>query len=527
MLKLGIIFLALLFIVGLNNILPKKLRPYLILLVSLGIFFMFSKGLIIFLIFSIISVYLTGNFLEKLNEKRDKCISENPDDKKTIKEKFKKKKRLVLLLGIIINVAFLIYFKYLNFFGTNLKLLLDNFDIGFNYKVRKIAAPIGISFYSLEALSYILDVYYEKTKADKNFFRVALYLSFFPQIMEGPIARYSDTAKDLFEGKKISYHNLTFGLQRMIYGLSKKMIIADRLLMPVNEVFRHYGRYDGATVALGAICYTVMLYMEFSGTIDLFIGMGEVLGIKIPENFRQPFFAKNISEFWQRWHISLGLWFKDYIFYPVSLSKSMKKLTIKARKILGNRFGPLISGAIALFAVWFLNGLWHGAGWPFLFYGMYQFVLILMGNIFEPTIRNICEKLHINRKNVVYRVLQSVKMTLFVFIGELFFRADTVSQGFKMLKRIFTRFNLVGAIKANEFTTIGLDVSDYIILFISLILLFIVGLLKEKNHDIREDISKKNIVLRWGIYYAIILACLIFGAYGSGYTNAEPMYADF
>ena len=525
--NLGLIFAGIIFIALIYNFIPKKARPILLLFVSFGFFFFMSKFLIIFLILSILSIYCVTNYLDKLNKKRDLLIKEEPDNKKLIKAKFKKRKKFVLLLGIIFNVSFLFYFKYLNFFGTNANYLFDLFNIKLNYSVSKIIAPIGISFYTLEALSYILDVYFGKIEADKNIFRVALFLSFFPQIMEGPIARYSDTAKDLYSGVKITYYKFCYGFQRIFYGFFKRAVIADRLSDFVNNVFNNYGNYNGATVALGAIGYTVMLYMDFSGTIDIFLGIGEIFGIKIPENFRQPFFSKNISEFWTRWHISLGQWFKDYIFYPISLSKPMKKLTIKARKVLGNHFGPLISGTIALFVVWFLNGLWHGAGYTFLFYGLYQFILILLGNIFEPLIKNICKILHINRNNIFYRVFQSIKMTLFVFIGELFFRAETVSAGFKMLGRIFGNFNLTNAINSGEVVKLGLDGCDYLIILVSLIVIFIIGLFQEKKHDVREEISKKNIVIRWAIYYAFLLAIIIFGAYGPGYQPVEPMYADF
>lgn len=521
------IFLAVPILIFIYNLLPKKARPIILLLFSFGFFIFISKWLVVFLVLSILTIYFTSNYLDKLNKKRNILVQEKPDNKKEIKEKYKKYKRRVLLLGILINISFLFFFKYLNFFATNTNLLLDLFDIDYSFKLTKFIAPIGISFYTLEALSYILDVYYEKIEADKNILRVSLYLSFFPQIMEGPIARYSDTAHDLYAGYKVTYDNFCFGYQRILYGFIKKLIIADRLNFLVNTVFDNYYAFNGATVALGVIGYTVMLYMEFSGTMDIVIGIGQFFGVKIPENFRQPFFAKNISEFWTRWHISLGLWFKDYIFYPVSLSKKMKKLAIKMRKVLGNRFGPLVSGAIALFSVWFLNGLWHGAGYTFLFYGMYQFTLILLGNIFEPTIKNICHKLHINRENIVYRIFQSIKMTFFVFIGELFFRATSLKAGFGMLKRIFTHFNLHNTLKSNELYTLGLDGKDYFIIIITLIGIFIVSLLKERHHNLRTEISKKNIIIRWIIYYILILSIIIFGAYGPGYIPVDPIYADF
>ena len=523
----GFIFLVVPILLLIYNLVPKKFRPIILLVFSFGLFIFISKWLVVFLILSILTIYFVANYLDKLNKKRNELIKEEPDNKKAIKEKYKKYKKRILILGIIINVSFLFFFKYLNFFATNTNLLLDLFNIDYKFRIMSFLAPIGISFYTLEALSYILDVYYEKIEADKNILRVALYLSFFPQIMEGPISRYSDTAKDLYAGYKVTYNNFCFGYQRILYGFVKKIIIADRLNFLVNTVFDNYHTYSGATILVGVIGYTVMLYMEFSGTMDIVIGIGGFFGIKIKENFRQPFFAKNISEFWTRWHISLGQWFKDYIFYPVSLSKRMKKLTLKARKILGNRFGPLISGAIALFAVWSLNGLWHGAGYTFLFYGMYQFTLILLGNIFEPTINNTCKKLHINRQNIVYRVFQSVKMTCFVFIGELFFRAPTVKAGFGMLKRIFTSFNLHNTLKSNQLFTLGLDIKDYFIIIVTLVVIFIVGILKEKNHNIRTEISKKNIIIRWMIYYMLILSIIIFGAYGPGYIPVDPIYADF
>ncbi len=510
------------------NLMPKKLKPIVLLLASFIFFWLFSQKLLIFLIISIISIFLAGLFMNKLEEEKEKELKKAKKElKKEIKNKYKNKKKLVLIIAILLNVSFLIFFKYLPFFKMNGNLLLKLLHIKYTFKIVNHIAPIGISFYTLEAISYIADIYNGKIKADKNIIRLALYLSFLPQIMEGPIARYSDTAESLYEGQKITYKNFCFGYQRIFYGVLKKSIIANRLNFMVKLVFDNYASYSAIANIFAIVGYTLMLYTEFSGTMDIVIGSGEIFGVKIPENFRQPFFAKNISEFWTRWHISLGLWFKDYIFYPVSLSKSMKKLTLKARNLMGNRFGPLVSGAIALFAVWFLNGLWHGAGYTFLFYGMYQFILILLGNIFEPTINNICKKIKINRQNKIYRVFQSIKMTFFVFIGELFFRATSVKAGFGMLKKIFTNFHLISTFKSGEFLKIGLDGKDYVVIFIALIVVFIISLLKEKNHNIREEINQKNICIKWIIYYLLILSIIIFGAYGFGYLPVDPIYADF
>lgn len=520
-------FLFLPIVIILYSIMPKKIKPAILLVASFVFFFLISKFLIGFLLLSILSIYIGARCMGRVNRKRDELLENaEKDAKKEIKEKYKKRKKLILILVILFNITFLFAFKYLRFFTINTNFLLKCMNVGWRIKLLKFAAPIGISFYTLQALSYIIDVYNEKIEPDKNILRVSLFMSFFPQIMEGPIARYSQTAQSLYSRARITFQNLCFGYQRIFFGFFKKFIIADRLNVVVGKVFKCYECYSGTVLFFGIVAYTIMLYMEFSGTMDVVIGSGEIFGVKIPENFRQPFFAKNVSEFWTRWHISLGAWFKDYIFYPVSLSRPMKKLTIKARKVLGNHLGPLISGAVALFAVWFLNGLWHGAGWTFLFYGMYQFVLILGGNIFEPFVKTICAKLKINRQNIVYRVLQSVKMTMFVFFGELFFRAPTLKVGFGMLKRIFTNFKL-SAITNGELFRLGIDRRDFLIIVVALIVVFVVGLLREKNINIRESISKKHIAIRWVIYYALILAVIIFGAYGPGYIPVDPIYADF
>lgn len=483
-----------------------------------------SKFLVLFLILSIISIYYAGLKLDKLDNKKEELIKEKDSEiVKEIKDKYKKYKKRVILICILFNLSFLFYFKYLNFFKINTNLLFDLFNIKFQFKIFKYLAPIGISYYTLQAIGYLIDIYNGKIKADKNILRLSLFMSFFPQIMEGPISKYHETADSLYESEKIKYKNLCFGYKRILYGFFKKYVIADRINIFVSLVFANYLKYSGFSVLLGVIGYTILLYMEFSGTMDIVIGLGEIFGIKIPENFRQPFFAKNVSEFWQRWHISLGRFFKDYVYYPVSLSKPLKKLTMSARKKLGNRFGPLISGAIALFAVWSLNGLWHGAGWTFIFFGMYHFIMILFGNIFEPTVINICKKLNINRNNLFYRVMQSVKMTIFIFIGEIFFRAKTVGDGFMMIRQILTNFY----IDKKELLKLGMDIQDYVIVIIAIIFVFVISLLKEKEFSIRDKIAKQNIFVRWTIYYALIIAIIVFGAYGLGYLPVEPIYADF
>ena len=278
----------------------------------------------------------------------------------------------------------LIVLKYSKFLGTNINSLFEVMNLPIQMPIPQFIMPIGISFYTLQAISYIIDVYKEKIKADKNLGRLALFISFFPQIMEGPICRYDQTANSLWEGKRTTYKGLTFGVQRILFGLMKKIIIVDRVNPLILEIFNNYSNYDGGIIAIGMVLYTLQLYMDFSGVMDIVIGTAEIFGVKMPENFKQPFFSKTISEFWTRWHITLGAWFRDYIYYPVCLTDKCKKITSWGRKKIGNYYGPLLASSIALFCVWICNGLWHGSAWSYIFFGMYHFVLILLGRISVP-----------------------------------------------------------------------------------------------------------------------------------------------
>lgn len=197
------------------------------------------------------------------------------------------------------------------------------------------------------------------------------------------------------------------------------MVIADRLNLFIIEVFDNFAKYDGGIVFMGMILYTLQLYMDFSGTMDIAIGVGEIFGVKLPENFRQPFFSKSVSEFWTRWHITLGAWFRDYIYYPVCLTDKCKKATTNLRKKYGNYYGPLMVTSIALFSVWSLNGIWHGDAWSYIFFGMYHFVLILSGRFIEPIAEKVNSKLHINSKSFLYKVFQIVRTTFLVFVRRI------------------------------------------------------------------------------------------------------------
>ena len=515
------------FIIILYNIVPQKHRWKVLLIASYVFFWSISGKLIIYLFITTLLMYFFGLWLDKIQKNRDKELQgAEKENKKSIRQECTKKQRKILVLATIIMIGMLVLLKYTPFIMENIKSLFEVLNIQVEIKEIKFMIPIGISFYTLQALSYILDVYKEKIKADKNLGRIALFISFFPQIMEGPFCRYSETAEALWEGKKTTYKNLTFGLQRIALGFMKKKVIADRLNPIVDTAFAEYASYDGGLVVLGMLLYTLQLYMDFSGTMDVVIGIAEIFGVKMPENFKQPFFSTSISEFWTRWHITLGAWFRDYIYYPVSLADKCKKITNIARKKLGNYYGPMISSTIALFCVWICNGIWHGTGWNFIFFGMYHFVLILAGRLIIPVAEKITKKLNIDTNNFLYKIMQMIRTTILVLIGELFFRANTLKDGFEMFNMMINKFSF-DLINDRTIFELGIDAKDFMIVGIMTFVIFVISILKEKGINIREVLSNRNIIIRWCFYYAVILSIVIFGAYGIGYIPVNPMYAQY
>lgn len=520
-----ILFLPLVLII--YQLFPQKKRWFVLLIGSYCFFWSLSGILIIYLLLSTLSIHYTGLWLSSIdNDFHEFTADMEKAEKKKQKKIYQRKKTHVVAFAVIIHIGLILVLKYSQFFSTNINTLFCWLNIPVQIVVPKFAIPIGLSFYTLQAVSYIFDVYRGVIKADKNLGRLALYISFFPQIMEGPICRYSDTAQQLWEGKPITYNNLTLGIQRILLGMLKKFVVADRLNPLIKAVFKSYGSYDGGVIALAAVCYTIQLYMEFSGTMDIVNGTAEIVGVRMPENFERPFFSKTISEFWKRWHITLGTWFRDYVFYPLSMSKLSKRITSKARKKIGNYYGALLAGSIALFTVWFFNGLWHGVGWNYIFFGMYHFVLILCGNIFMPVAIKITDSLKINRNHGIYKLFQMIRTSILVVIGELFFRATDLTAGFAMFYNMVSNMTFA-SVTNRSVMKLGLDKEDFGIVAVTLIIILVVSILKEKGHHLRKDISGKILPIRWMFYFGLIMFIIIFGAYGPGYIPVDPMYADF
>ena len=510
---------------------PKKYK-YLVLLISSYVFYISnSKKLTIFLILSTISIYFIALKMQEVDDKLKenlKTINEK-DKKKELRNKAKSKKKKILALGIVINIGILWFLKY-SYLLIN---LLEKISFIKNNNISlpsfKFILPLGISYYTLQAISYIVDVYRGQVKADKNFFRIALFLSFFPQMVEGPIGRYDKLANQLYEPHEIKERNFKFGIELMLWGYFKKMVIADRIAMYANEVFNNYSQYNGIVIVLAIISYTIQIYAEFSGGIDIVRGVATLFGITLEENFKRPFYAKSIDEFWRRWNITLGTWLKDYIFYPISLSKVTTKITTFSKKVFKNSYiSKFIPVAFSLLFVWLGNGIWHGAGVKYIVYGMYYYIIMMLGKLFDPVFKKIIKILKINTKAWSYRLFQMIRTFIIVCGGMLIFRADTLEVSKKMFKSIFNvRNNLEIVFNGKAFLYGNLTAKDLIVLVISISIFILTSILREHKISIREKFDKQNIAFKWIVLYGLMLSIIVFGIYGKGYDVQNFIYGQF
>lgn len=512
------------------HLVPRKKRWLLLLLAGYFFFWTISGKLVLYLIGTTFFTHYIGLWLELLKtgcrEKLDQEKDREKNWKKKIKAEYRKKEKMVLALGVCVLLAGLGCLKYYNFFAKNLNLLLEHAGQKSFFEIKNLLLPIGISFYTLQAIGYMADVYWEKIPAQRHLGKVALFLGFFPQIMEGPISMYGQTGETLWKGEDLRGENLSAGCGRILWGLFKKMIVADRLYVLVKAVFENYQDYNGSIVAFAAIAYTLQLYMEFSGAMDIVIGSGRLFGITLPENFCRPFAAENAAQFWRRWHITLGAWLKTYVFYPVSVSRLVKKWNRFGKKYLGKYLTRLGVTALCLFPVWLGNGLWHGASWNYIFYGMYYFVILLAGAALEPVRDRVIRIFHINEKALYWKIPSILKTWVIIFVGELFFRANGLKAGMTMFFSIFRDFSL-SSLWDGTFLNFGLDAGDYLVIFTGLLIAAAAGIIKERNLLKGKGLQDMATPLRWAVYYGLILSVLILGAYGVGYQQVDLIYAGF
>ena len=481
---------------------PKNIR-WIVLLVFSYIYYL-AGGLKIagFLLYSTVVTYTAGILVERAASKGNK-----------------KAAKAAMIAGILLNFGMLGAVKYTNFIIENLNAVFHG-----NLRSLNLLLPLGISFYTFQSSGYLLDVYWERCKAEKNPVRYALFVSFFPQILQGPIGRYSRLAGQLYEGHRFDGTNVSRGIERILWGFFKKMILADWSAVFVDAIFDSPEKYPGLAL-FGLLFYSIQLYADFSGGMDVVIGIGQLFGITMDENFRQPYFAVSITDFWHRWHITLGTWMKDYVFYPISLSRWMGRFGKWCKKKMGRVTGRAMPICIANIFVFLIVGIWHGAAWKFIIYGLYNGLIIGISGLLAPSYRNWKKALHISGKENWYHVFMILRTFLLVNFSWLFDRPDTLRETGILMKNLFTHFN------PSELLTIGAGREGtaftpwaLLIVAVGCLIVFTVSVLKERGMRIRDKIACLPFPVVVGIWFCLFLTV---GFFGSTAAIRGFIYAQF
>lgn len=501
-------------------IFPLKYRWTALFFANFVFYYAFGKRRLACMLLSALSAWFCALCIDRLHIKEKDCISANKEsltkeEKNKIKAKFKHKKQFFFWSVILLNIFMLAFFKFYPMLGAAVKVLPK-----FNLLV-----PVGISFYTLQVLGYVIYVYNKKGRAEQNPLKVILFTMYFPQIIEGPISRFDQISDGLFKGNSFDYDNILLGLERIIWGYFKKLVIADRLYVAVATIFGGYEKYFGFEIFIGAMLYTIQLYADFSGGIDIALGVSQLFGVKLPENFKSPFFSKNIPEFWRRWHITLGAWLRDYLFYPVTFSKPLNMLTKFLSKNVSKWAGKWIPAYIALLILWFTNGLWHGEGLQFIAFGMYHGFLVILGMSFAPAFDRVCSAVKLDRSCKSWQIFSTVRTFALVCIGELIFRSSSLKDALAMLSNMFAKFNPY-VFASNFINTLGLSDSEILIAVIAVSVMLIAEYFSQKT-DMYLWIKQQELPLRWLVIFAGITAVFVFGAYGPKYAEAPFIYFQF
>ena len=430
------------------------------------------------------------------------------------KEKKKQQSRCVLWCVVFLNFAMLGCFKYL---GTLLTFFA--LDLG-------IVLPLGISFYMFQSIGCLIDVYYGKYEIKCNWFKYMLFVSWFPQMIQGPINRYNTIQNELFGEHEWDTENAIKASYRLMYGLLKKYAIANVFSGIIANIFDNpIMDYSGGMVIVGILLYSAQQYADFSAGIDMVLGVSELFGIHMMDNFRQPYFSVSLADFWRRWHISLGKWMRDYVFYPFVLTAPMKKMGKWAKNSMGKHLGRVLPAAVGNLLVFFLVGIWHGAELHYILWGLYNGCVIALSDICAPLYAKINAVLHINVKALWYRVFQIIRTFFVVNVGWFFDRISDVKVALYSMKKAFFNINIDAV--SNEWGIVADGYPNYLLTIAGMacVVVFIVSILKENEKDVRQMLFQAPLMVRWSIYLFVLV--LFWFANSSSVGVGGFMYANF
>ena len=510
-------------------LMPGKKQWMLLLAASYLFYFLADPVYLIYILTTTVTVYLAARHIGRIAEEQGAYIKANKsslskEEKKAYKAGMKSRQWKCLLACLLFNIGILAVVKYTNFIISNVNSVMRWTGSSSQLDFWDIALPMGISFYTFQAVGYLIDVYRGVAQAEQNPFKLALFISFFPQLVQGPISRFNDLKEGLFTEHRFHTETVCRGLQRILWGYFKKMVIADRILTAVNTIIRDADSYRGAYVFVGMLFYALELYADFTGGIDITIGIAEILGIKMAENFNRPFFSKSIKEYWRRWHITMGTWFTDYIFYPISVCKPMLKFARFAKAHFGDVIGKRLPVYLSSFVVWFATGIWHGASWNFIVWGLGNWVVIMISQELEPFYERFHNRFHVKDK-FAFRLFQVIRTVLLMSCLRMFDCYRDVPLTFKMFGTMFTEWNWQ-ILWDGSLLQLGLSGLDYVILAAATILLIAVSMIQRKE-SVRTQIAAKSYPMRCLVWFGLFLCILLLGAYGVGYDASQFIYNQF
>jgi D-alanyl-lipoteichoic acid acyltransferase DltB (MBOAT superfamily) len=482
-------------VVLLYYIMPKKLRQTWLLLSSYYFYMGWNAKYALLIFASTLVTYVCGLLIEHAG-------IEN-----------KGRRKLYLAAGLLINLGILVFFKYYYFLHDSAAALLALFGINISASRLDILLPVGISFYTFQALGYTIDVYRGDIKAEKNFIRYALFVSFFPQLVAGPIERSGNLLCQLeriSHEKSWDFDRVTRGLLLMLWGFFMKMVIADRAAVLVNQVFGIYYMFNGLALSLAAILFVIQIYCDFASYSTIAVGAAKILGIELMANFKAPFFSKSVAEFWRRWHVSLSSWFRDYLYIPLGGSRCSKP-----RKY----FNTLVTFSV--------SGLWHGASWNYVIWGALQGVFIVISDIKKPFKDKLVKRYNVRVKTFGYEFFCCLCTFCLFALSMIFFRSDTIKDALYYIQRMFTTFDIWSLFNDSIFS-LGLDRKEMHVLLAGLIILVIVDAYYALRNKFFDSLVKEQCLAVEYIIVAIILVMvIIFGVYGEGYDASQFIYFQF
>lgn len=530
-------FLAFLFLViVVYYLVPKKFQWAVLLLASYGFYLSTGSSNIAYILFTTLFTYGAGQWMQLLRDKNQAQIKALGDDitkdqKREMKKLVGKKVRSIQVLTVLVNLGVLIFVKCSGFFTAGLNSVFGMFQWDATVPVVNIIAPLGLSYYTFNSIGYLVDVGRGKHDAEKHLGKFALFVSFFPSIVQGPLFRYNDVGAQLGQPHKLEYKNITYGAQLILWGCFKKLVIADRVAAIARAVFSAEfvaGNFTGTQVFFGVLAYSFQIYCDFSGGTDITRGAAQMMGIDLPVNFEQPFFATSMADFWRRWHMSLGAWMREFVFFPIMLCKPVTAASKAARKRFGPAAGKIVPSVAAPFVVFFLIGIWHGITWQYVVNGLFNATLISSTVALTPTYAKLGRALRVNTESFSFRLFQMLRTFTLLCISRIIVKAPSLGAAFYMIKKMFTSVDLDFFLGNNgDIYKYGVDEKGMGVVIFGILVLLVVGILRERGMKIRETIAKQGFILRWALFLLLLAVVLVFGIYGPSYDASTFIYGQF